>query len=161
MPSHPDLHMAARSFWGVGYQTQGEPHVCVSQTEVTPFKADEANILNQPAAGSNVLLIVNSHTQLSRRCLIFAPRLTQVSSLQTQTCLSALRLPFTSRLLFRTPSSFLIHFYPSMHPFPPLFFPPQSISEDLTHSYPSSLWENGSCSFSIIEGVQMPKYRCQ
>lgn len=53
--------------------TTEQIYVHVTKMRVTQLKADKRNLL----------LIVNSHKQLSRRCLIFTPPLTLFSSLQT------------------------------------------------------------------------------
>lgn len=141
--NHQVLNIAARSLWRIEDQT----HVCVTQMEVTQLKADKANVLNHQAAGRNVLLIVNSHTHSCQDAAWYL-RLGSLSAQRFKhrcVCLRCLHLPLTSHFLFKTPSSFLIHYDPSMRPVFPFSTP--SISKDLTHSYPSSLWENGSCSF--------------
>lgn len=129
--------------------------------EVTQLKADKANVLNHQAAGRNVLLIVNSHTHSCQDAAWYL-RLGSLSAQRFKrrcVCLRCLRLPLTSHFLFKTPSSFLIHYDPSMRPFFFLFPPQPSPKTWLTHT--TVACGKMGHALSIIEGVQMPKYRCQ
>lgn len=126
--------------------TTEQIYVHVTKMGMTQLKADKRNTVYHPALKRNLLLIVNSHKQLSRRCLIFTPPLALFSSLQTHRCgLVAVHHPLIFCFLsFCKPSSMLIHNYPSTHP---SFFFHHIHLPDLTQSYPRSLWGNGSCSF--------------
>lgn len=123
-------------------------------------KADKANILKHPAAEECTINSLLTRTQLSRHCLIFALWLTLVTVLQTQVCFSALPAPpvyfqFSLRDAVVLPNPQLSLYAPFLFIFPPCPSP----KTWLTHG-PVACGKMGH-SVSIIEGVQMPKYRCQ